>query len=42
MGQLSGEKLSREKFLSGAIVLEPDLSIQKCLSFLKKFLKIIK
>ena len=34
-GQLSGEQLSMGKFLSREIVLEPDVSIQKCLSALK-------
>ena len=34
-GKLSGEQLSMGKFLSREIVLEPDVSIQKCLSALK-------
>ena len=34
-GKLSGEQLSMGKFLSRKIVLEPDVSIQKCLSALK-------
>ena len=34
-GQLSGEQLPMGKFLSREIVLEPDVSIRKCLSSLK-------